>query len=230
MESIQSQIKLLEIKIKSLEIENQKLSSIIEANNKQIKEIKSLIQSITENKSTNVGVTASLNEESKEIELKFKWKISKTRQLLCELKNDFKTIKKISGHGIGNCTVVGDKCLIKGKINKWKIQVNTDLVNILFGIIPANIDLNGIDNWKKAYSTSLANFNKHNLGICSPTYNHKAKKGDTVEIIVDLKKGELSYSLNDMDLGIFCDNILKTNDYVPFVDIWDVGAEIVLLE
>ena len=32
-----------------------------------------------------------------------------------------------------------------------------------------------------------------------------------------------------MDLGIFCDNIPKTNDYVPFIDIWDVGAEIALL-
>ena len=114
-------------KIKVLEIEIQKLSSNIELNNKEIKELKALIQSLTKNKSINEASLTTLNEENKEIELKFKWKISNIRILLCELSNDYKTIKKISENGAYNCTAIGDKCLIKGKINKWKIPVNSDL-------------------------------------------------------------------------------------------------------
>ena len=70
---------------------------------------------------------------------------------MCELKNDSKTIKKISGSSIWNCTEFGDICLIKGKINKWKIiinNINPNPSDILFGTIPENFDLNGINNYK----------------------------------------------------------------------------------
>ena len=53
MESNQSILKTLEIKLKFLESENQNLSSKIEENNKEINRIKSLITSITDNNSLN---------------------------------------------------------------------------------------------------------------------------------------------------------------------------------
>ena len=53
MESNQSILKILEIKLKFLESENQNLSSKIEENNKEINRIKSLITSITDNNSLN---------------------------------------------------------------------------------------------------------------------------------------------------------------------------------
>ena len=53
MESNQSILKTLEIKLKFLESENQNLSSKIEDNNKEINRIKSLITSITDNNSLN---------------------------------------------------------------------------------------------------------------------------------------------------------------------------------
>ena len=88
MESPQNTIKSLEVKIKALEIENQKLASTIDLNNKEIKEYKSLIQSLSPNNTAN----SALNNE---IYLKFKWKASDLRKkLLCEIKNDSKTIKK----------------------------------------------------------------------------------------------------------------------------------------
>ena len=49
-------------------------------------------------------------------------------------------------------------------------------------------------------------------------------------IIVDLNKGELSFSINGKEPDIFCDNIDINIDYVPFVDILQVGSEIYLLE
>ena len=51
MESNQSILKTLEIKLKFLESENQNSSSKIEENNKEINRIKSLITSITDNNS-----------------------------------------------------------------------------------------------------------------------------------------------------------------------------------
>ena len=131
-----------------------------------------------------------------------------------------------------NCTTIGDTCLIKGKINKWKIKVNNINPNpsyLMFGIVPFNIDLNGIDNFKNGYCTNFNNFGQHNLGKYTATLNYRGKKDDIVEIIVDLEKGQLSYSLNDINLGVFCDNIDKIIDYVPFVEIHHIGTEITLI-
>ena len=226
MEKSENVIKSLEVKIKALEIENKKLASTIELNNKEIKEYKSLIQSLRPQNTANSNI-------NNEIELIFKWKVSELRnKLLCELKNDFKTIKKISGDNIWNCTAIGDTYLIKGKINKWKIKVNNINPNpshLLIGIIPSNIDLNGINNHIKGYCTNFDNFGPHNLGNYTATLNFRGKRDDIVEIIVDLEKGQLSYSLNDIDLGVFFDNIDKSIDYVPFAEMYHIGTEITLI-
>jgi len=57
----------------------------------------------------------------------------------------------------------------------------------------------------------------------------EASEGNIIEIIVDLDRGELSFSLNGNNLGIFCDNIIKDIEYVPFVDIHNEGSEIRLI-
>ena len=59
--------------------------------------------------------------------------------------------------------------------------------------------------------------------------NKKATEGNIIEIIADLDRGELSFSLNGNNLGIFCDNIIKDIEYVPFVDFYKEGTEIRLL-
>ena len=54
---------------------------------------------------------------------------------------------------------IGNKNLIKGKINKWKLQLTKLFGDALFGIVPKVIDLNEIENWNKGYITNsgLAN-------------------------------------------------------------------------
>lgn len=221
MENSENLIKTLELKVKSLEIENEKLESHLEANKKEIKEIKSLIQSLSKNNTAN-------NIQSNEVDLRFKWKASNLRKkLFCELKNDSKTVKKIANEG-WNCTAVGDKCLVDGKINKWKIQLNGGAPDIMFGIVPSNVDLNTNENFKMGYVTNLINFGKHNLSVYTPYLNYKAKVGDIVEIIVNLVKGELYYSVNGSEPEIFCDYINKNIEYVPFVDLRYIGSEISL--
>ena len=219
METQKDNLNSLEIKIKLLEIENQQLTSTIESKNKEIEQLKSLIKSLIPN------INLSPNFDDKIINLNFGWKINDNATIT----NDLKIIRKISGGEMWNCSAFGDKSLIKGKINKFKIQLTKMTSYIVFGIIPKGININGINNWKKGYITCSSNFAKHNLGMATDFANQKATEGNIIEIIADLDRGELSFSLNGNNLGIFCDNIIKDIEYVPFVDIQKEESEIRLL-
>ena len=219
MESPKEKMNSLEIKIKLLEIENQQLKSNLESKDKEIEQLKSLIKSLI----PNINITPNLND--KIINLNFGWIINDKATLT----EDLKTIRKISGGEAWNCSAFGNKSLIKGKINKFKIQLTKVTSQILFGIIPKGTNINGIENWRKGYVTNSIGFNKHNLGVCTEFAKKEAKEGSVIEIIADLDRGELSFSLNGNNLGIFCDNIIKDIEYVPFVDIQKEGSEIRLL-
>ena len=219
MESPKENMNSLEIKIKLLEIENQQLKSNLESKDKEIEQLKSLIKSLI----PNINITPNLND--KIINLNFGWIINDKATLT----EDLKTIRKISGGEAWNCSAFGNKSLIKGKINKFKIQLTKVTSEILLGIIPKGTNINGINNWQKGYITNSINFNKHNLGVYTEFAKKEAKEGSIIEIIADLDRGELSFSLNGNNLGIFCDNIIKDIEYVPFVDIWKEGSEIRLL-
>ena len=219
MESPKENMNSLEIKIKLLEIENQQLKSNLESKDKEIEQLKSLIKSLI----PNINITPNLND--KIINLNFGWIINDKATLT----EDLKTIRKISGGEAWNCSAFGNKSLIKGKINKFKIQLTKVTSDILFGIIPKGTNINGIENWQKGYITNSINFAKHNLGVYTEFAKKEAKEGSIVEIIADLDRGELSFSLNGNNLGIFCDNIIKDIEDVPFVDIWKEGSEIRLL-
>ena len=218
MESPKENMNSLEIKIKLLEIENQQLKSNLESKDKEIEQLKSLIKSLI----PDINITPNLND--KIINLNFGWIINDKATLT----EDLKTIRKISGGEAWNCSAFGNKSLIKGKINKFKIQLTKVTSGFVFGIIPKT-NINGINNWQKGYVTCSINFDKHNLGVHTEFAKKEAKEGSIVEIIADLDRGELSFSLNGNNLGIFCDNIIKDIEYVPFVDIRKEGSEIQLL-
>ena len=229
MDSNSNMIKSLNLKIKILELENQKLLSTIEANNKEIEEIKSIIKSLSENNSTPLGEPMpiiNVNLESKIINLKFGWKINNNGHLT----NDRKTVLKITGGSKWNCTAIGDKTLVKGKINKWKIQLTKITSYIVCGIVPKDINIEADENWKKGYVTNCYNFGRHNLGVYQQLIHYKAEEGNIVEIIANLENGELSFSLNGKNLGTICNNIIKDIDYVPFIEIHDERNEITLLQ
>ena len=219
MEIQKDNLNSLEIKIKLLEIENQQLASTIESKNKEIDQLKSLIKSLI----PNINLTPNLDD--KIINLNFGWKINDNATIT----NDLKTIRKIAGGEMWNCSAFGDKSLFKGKINKFKIQITKMTSMIVFGIIPKDTNINGINNWQKGYITCTENFMKHNLGVLTEFAKKKATEGNIIEIIADLDRGELSFSINGNNLGIFCNNIIKDIEYVPFVDIYKEESEIRLL-
>ncbi|KAG4100787.1 hypothetical protein H8356DRAFT_1658860 [Neocallimastix lanati (nom. inval.)] len=231
MEIKNEMIKYLEAKLKLLEIENQKLYSTIELNNKEIEQIKSLIKSLAENDSSFLDTqTTNLTQkpDDKIINLEFNWKIYDNAKMT----NDLKTVRKVSGGNGWNCPAIGDKTLIKGKINKWKIQLTKRTGNIVFGIVPKEIDVsvNIFDNWKQGYITNSGNFAKHNLGVYEEFKKYNAEQGSILEIIVDLETGELSFSVNGENFGIFCNKLIKDIEYLPFIDIEVEETEITLLK
>ena len=225
MDSNKNIPKYLETKIKLLEIENQKLASMIEANHKEIQEIKKIIQSLSTNDTPLPDYIPNSIEENA-IYLDFRWKVNSKAYS----NEDLRTVKKVSGGNSWNCSAIGDKTLIKGKINKWKIQVTRmTSEHIIIGIVPKNINIEAENNWKKGYCTNLENFYKHNLGVASIFASHKTNEGNIFEIIVDLNIGKLSFCANGKNLGVFCDNIIKDIDYVPFIEIYQEQTEITLL-
>ena len=121
--------------------------------------------------------------------MNFGWKINDKATLT----EDLKTIRKISGGEKWNCSAFGDKSLIKGKINKFKIQLIKVTSHLVFGIIPKGTNINGIENWNKGYVTNRVNFGKHNLGVYTEFAKKEATEGNIIEIIADLDRGELSF-------------------------------------
>ena len=87
-----------------------------------------------------------------------------------------------------------------------------------------------IDNWKKGYVTCSCNFAKHNLGVCSEFAKSKASEGNIIEVVANLEIGELSFLVNGNSLGIFCNNIIKDIEYLPFIDIETEETEITLIQ
>jgi hypothetical protein len=221
METQKDILNSLEIKVKLLEIENQQLVSTIESKNKEIEQLKTLINSLIGN--PNIKLTT--NPDDKIVNLNFGWIINDKASIT----NDLKTIKKISGGDMWNCSAFGNKSLIKGKINKFKIQLTKMTSYFVFGIMPKGTNINGINNWQKGYVTCSVNFGKHNLGVYTDFAKQNATEGNIIEIIADLDRGELSFALNGKNLGIFCDNIIKDIEYVPFVDIYKEENELRLL-
>ena len=115
--------KFLETKLKLLEIENQKLQANIEANNREIEQIRLLLKS-SGNDSYSLSASTP-NPDDKIINLNFNWKINDNAKIT----NDLKTVKKVSGGSKWNCSTIGDKSLIKGKIKKKKKNLKKKIKN-----------------------------------------------------------------------------------------------------
>lgn len=138
----------------------------------------------------------------------------------------------------GSSTVVGSSILEEGKVSSWKIKVlksqRDDGGGIFIGVAPFTIDRCGFDNFEKCgwylscYSLTLSS---------GPPHNSKGKfykKGfswkrcvttkDFVGVTMDMKKGELSFSLNGSDLGIAYQKIPLDKPLVPCI-IFTLGGD-----
>ena len=136
----------------------------------------------------------------------------------------------------GNCTIIGDKEILKNQISNWKIKINnfeikSNTWNILIGIGPNNPN-NETEFYNECWCF-ICGQSKMSIksGIYTEYNNHsgKLKKGDIITVIVDRKVGNLSFHVNDSDYGIAYSDIPKDDILYPIVLINDQNQIVEIL-
>jgi len=141
---------------------------------------------------------------------------------------------KTSGGNVWNCSIIGDREIPKNKISKWKIRLNNfeikgNFWNILIGIGPNN--LNNESNFHLKCFSFICGTSTLSIKSGQETkYNSgKLKKGDIIEVIVDRKVGNISFSVNGKNYGIAYSQISKEDALYPIVHINDQNQIVEIL-
>ena len=147
-------------------------------------------------------------------------------------KNGLLAIKNNGGNSF-NCLILGDKEIPKNKVSQWRIKINKNKnpeigIDILIGIGPSKFKGRMQDEvW-----CILAN-NLNNVGLrmkgksLDYRYNKvQIKQDDIVTVIVDRIKGNLSFYLNDINLGIVCSNIPSYEELYPAIILYEQGQNV----
>ena len=61
-------------------------------------------------------------------------------------------------------------------------------------------------------------------------HKEKLKEGDIIQVIVDRKKGSLSFAVNDADFGIACSTIPKEDELFPTVVLYEKGLKVEIIK
>jgi len=139
---------------------------------------------------------------------------------------------KNSGGNAWNCIVYGDKEIPKNEISKWKIKINTETSgfydDLLVGIGP----INAKGNLYSLCWSLVCSISKICIKGQKSEYNHlkgNLKKGDIIEVIVDRKLNNLSFSINGVNQGIACSQIPREDILYPTVVIYEQNHSIELI-
>ena len=139
-------------------------------------------------------------------------------------------------------TVIGDTLLQEGEATSWSIRIlktRNFPTGIFIGVAPFDINQSyGSYVWNKS-GWYLECF--HSELCAGPPHSYRQKKygprkgdqqhiceGDTVGVVMDVAKGELSFVLNDENLGVAYEGIPTDKPLVPCVLLWD-GDSVELL-
>ena len=221
-ENIYEQLNNLNNEIKLLKEENKELKKSNEKLLKLYNELKNNIDNMDKK------FNSLQTEESSDI-FKFRFREGKNYTI----SDNGRIATKISGGNSWNCTIIGDKEIPKNKLSKWKIKISNFEItgntwNILIGIGPYNF--NNSDYFHYNCWSFICGQSKLSIKSEYETdYNNhsgKLKKGDIIEVIVDRKNGNLSFSVNDINYGIANCSIPKEDTLYPVVMINDQNQSI----
>ena len=139
------------------------------------------------------------------------------------------------------CTIIGNTPLLPNKATSWSIKILKSYNNggcIYIGVAPSDINQNESDNYNKCgwyfycYYSQLISGPPHNYsgkaygprkGNCG--YVHT---GDNVGVVMDTTKGELSFVVNGVNLGVAYEGIPLEKPLVPCVLLNQKGDSIEL--
>ena len=147
-----------------------------------------------------------------------------------------------TGQSIRYCTIIGNSPLPLNKVTSWSIKILKSEMNngfrIYIGISPSDINLNERYNYEKCGWF----FRCYDSALCSgPPHKYNGKEygprngngeyvhtGDSVGVVMDTTKGELSFALNSVNLGVAFEGIPLDKPLVPCVIIGNKGDSVEL--
>ena len=142
------------------------------------------------------------------------------------------------------CTIIGNTPLPLNKVTSWSIKIlnskDNDGNSIFIGVAPSEIDQNEDRNFEKCGWY----FNCYNSALFSgPPHKYSGKEygprkrngqyvhtGDSVGVVMDTAKGELSFVLNGVNLGVAYEGIPLDKPLVPCVLLYweDDSVELII--
>lgn len=138
--------------------------------------------------------------------------------------------KNVSYNG---CTLVGNAHLPVGEVVSWKIKLDPEVVlqqALYVGVAPSNIDVHAICNFERCgwylecteallFSGPPQSVKAKEYGPRKKNGGHYVEKGDTVGVVMDTKKAELSFMLGGKKRGVAFDGIPLDEPLLPCVVI-----------
>ena len=216
----------------------------IENNIKDINLLNEDLKKCEENENINVefniedeeiqNILQTIKALGNEDERSFKWKFQEGLNYTLD-KNGLIATKTGGGDG-WNCTIIGNKEIPKNKISSWKIRLSNFYIknntwNVLIGIGPKNLK-NEQYFYKYCWSFICGNSALSVKSGSETNYNNhrgKLKLGDIIEVIVDRKKGDLSFAVNGVNYGLNNIKIPENDELFPVVLINDQGQTVEII-
>ena len=131
------------------------------------------------------------------------------------------------------CTIIGNTPLPRNTVTSWRIKILKSKYNngggIHIGVAPFDIDQNEDYNSRccgwyfDCYRSNLYSGPPHNYGYPGKEYGPRkgygqyVHTGDSVGVVMDTAKGELSFVLNGVNLGVAYEGIPLDKPLVPCV-------------
>ena len=142
------------------------------------------------------------------------------------------------------CTIIGNISIPLSTITSWSIRVLKSKYNngnnIFIGVAPTDINQN-ICNYDKygwyisCYESTLWSGSPHNYSYSGKEYGPKkgigqyVHTGDSVGVVMDTKKGELSFTVNGTNLGVAYKGIPLDKPLIPCVLLKSRGDSVELI-
>ena len=192
---------------------------------------------------TSQGMSTQWSDETEFSTPKFKdlcvWKecpddVEKKRKYSVDEGNP-RVATKIGGYCY--CTIIGNTPLPHNKVTSWSIKMlkskGDDGRCIYIGIAPSDINQNENHNYNKCgwyfdcYGSTLDSGPPHNYS--GKEYGPRKKDGeyihtgDSVGVVMDTAKGELSFVVNGVDHGVAFDGIPLDKPLVPCILLYFEG-------
>ena len=138
-------------------------------------------------------------------------------------------------HRINHCTVTGNTALPLNKVTSWSVKVlnfkRNRGVSAYVGVAPFDINQNEDFNFNRCgwyfhcFTSTLCSGHPHNYTL--KAYGPKMK-GESVGVVMDTAKGDLSFVVDGINFGIAFERIPLDKPLVPCVILGHTGDSVEL--